>query len=108
MRQCHVHAAAQHVRVFQLDAGRIGAAAAPEVETGIQCPHVFRRDHHVDLAVVIAHRTDPGVVEIPFPAQDALGLIQQTSRVMITWFEEQVVTDDTGAGLQVQVVREPK
>src|SRR6266480_3235738 len=86
----------------------MAAATAPEVEPGIQGPHIARGDAQVDLAVVIAHRADPGVVEVALGAQYAFGLIDQAARIAFARSEQQLVADDRLSGSAVQVVREPE
>src|SRR5207244_12614136 len=104
----HGRPAAEEVDLLELHAGGVAAAAAAEVEAWIEGPDIARRDAEVDLAVVIGHRADPGVVEIGIAAQDPLRLIDQAARIALAGFEQELLADDVLAGPLVQVIREPE
>src|SRR3984885_15901673 len=104
MRYRQVGAGTEEADVLEMHAGGVAAAAAPEVEAGIERPHVPGGDAHVDRAVVIAHHPDPGIVEIAVGAQDALGLIEQAARVALPRLEEQLTAYDARACPVMQAV----
>ena len=106
--ELHARPAAEEVDLLEPHAGGVGAAAAAEVEARIEGPDIARRDAQVDLAVVIGHRADPGVVEIGIAAQDPLRLIDQAARIALAGFEQELLADDVLAGPLVQVIREPE
>jgi hypothetical protein len=108
MQQHEVRTAAEDIGVLQLHAGGAGAAAAAVVESGIQCPDILGGDLQIHLAVVVSDGADPGVVEDAVGAQDALGLIDQASRVGLAGLEQQLMTDDAGTCAVVQPVGEAK
>ena len=106
--ELHARPAAEEVDLLEPHAGGVGAAAAAEVEARIEGPDIARRDAQVDLAVVIGHRADPGVVEIGIAAQDPLRLIDQAARIAFAGFEQELLADDVLAGPLVQVIRKPE
>src|SRR6185312_10994073 len=57
-------AGACRVDLFDLEARLALAAAAREVESGVECPDVASHDADIDLAVVEGDGLDRGIVEI--------------------------------------------
>ena len=62
--QLDLGAGTDEVELLELHPGRVLPAAARVVEAGVERPHVAGGHAQIDLAVVVFHRTDPGVVEI--------------------------------------------
>src|SRR6185437_6716396 len=80
------------------------AAAAREVESGVECPDVASHDADIDLAVVEGDGLDRGIVEIRVAAQDARGLIEQVPGIALAGMEEELITDRPLAGHRMQAV----
>ena len=98
---------AEQVELFELEAGRVLAAAATERHAGIQRPDIAGRDRDIDASVVERDRPDGGVVEIPGRAQDARGLVQQALRVGVAALEQQLLANDVWLRADMHSVRKP-
>jgi hypothetical protein len=108
VRQGQRGAAAEHVELFDLESVRVRSAVPAERDAGIQRPDVARRDCYVDATVVIPDRAHGRVVQIARRAQDALGFLQQASRVEIAAVEQQLLAHDALARSDVKLVRGPE
>src|SRR6186713_289958 len=101
-----VGAGAEEIELFELHTDRALPARACEREPRIQSPDIARSDHDVDAAVLVRDWLDRRVVKIASRSQDARRLVDQSLRIEIAAFEQQLLSDHLRLRANVQLVRE--